>query len=162
MSDNRQEQESSMQREIADFRQELERHGVHAALQFLNGRTPHRYTGIFRFDGDQLRSEVLFDRYQLGLTKGDDAPMEATYCSLVGQQQVAWEITDAATDPRVLGLIDTPVMSYCGVLIRDDAGQPFGSLCHYDMQRCQERTTDLPLLEAASSMLYRHLQPLGH
>jgi hypothetical protein len=149
--------DASLQREIGEFTEKLEQQGVHAALQYLNSRTPHRYTGIFRFDNDTLRSEVLFDRYELTLTKGADAPMEATYCSLVGRQQAPLEINDATTDARVKGVIDTPVVSYCGVLIRDNEGRAFGSLCHYDMQRCQERTTDLPLLEAAAKLFYKHL-----
>ncbi|SFQ58078.1 hypothetical protein SAMN04515668_3071 [Hymenobacter arizonensis] len=149
--------DSPLQHEIEEFTGLLQKEGVHAALQYLNSRTPHRYTGIFRFDHDKLRSEVLFDRYELSLKKGEDAPIEATYCSLVGRDQAPWEITDAATDLRVQGIIDTPVVSYCGVLIRDSEGQPFGSLCHYDMQRCQERTTDQPLMQAAASLLYSHV-----
>lgn len=145
--------------EINQFTDILQRQGVHESLKFLNSRTPHRYTGVFRFDGDQLRNETLFDRYEPSLQQGADAPMEATYCSLVGRQQAPLEIHDASTDPRVQGVIDTPVISYCGVLIRDAEGKAFGTLCHYDMQRCQERTTDLPLLEAAAALLYRHLYP---
>lgn len=147
-----------MQREIAEFSNELQQHGIHAALKYLNHRTPHQYTGVFRFDGDVLRNEVLFDRYHPDLLKGDDAPMAATYCSLVGRQQQPLEITDASVDARVKGVVDTPVISYCGVLVRDQSGKPFGTLCHYDMQRCEERTADLPLLQAAAGLLYQHLR----
>ncbi|TGD83248.1 hypothetical protein [Hymenobacter wooponensis] len=158
MSTN-QEQQPIMHREIGEFESTLRQQGIHAALKYLNHRTPHQYTGIFRFDGDMLRNEVLFDRYNPQLLKGNDTPMVATYCSLVGRQEAPLEITDAATDTRVKGLVDTPVVSYCGVLIRDATGKAFGTLCHYDMQRCEERTTDLPLLQAAAEMLYRHLRP---
>jgi hypothetical protein len=146
-----------MQREIEEFTDQLRHQGIHAALSYLNKRTPHRYTGLYRFDGDQLCNEALFDRYEPTLLQAGNTPLEATYCSLVGQQQAPVEINDAATDMRVKGIIHTPVISYCGVLVRDSEGKPFGSLCHYDMQRCQERTTDLPLLEAAASLLYHHL-----
>lgn len=148
-----------MNRETQEFESTLQRQGIHAALKYLNSRTPHQYTGIFRFDGDMLRNEVLFDRYNPQLLKGADAPMVATYCSLVGRQEAPLEITDATTDVRVKGKIETPVISYCGVLIRDAAGKAFGTLCHYDMQRCEERTADLPLLQAAAKMLYQHLRP---
>ncbi|SDY67001.1 hypothetical protein [Hymenobacter psychrophilus] len=144
--------------EISEFRRVMQQQGLHAALQYLNRRTPHRYTGVFRFDGEMLRNEALFDRLQPALEQGGDAPMAVTYCSLVGQQQAPLEIIDATTDARVRGLIDTAVVSYCGVLIRDAQGQPFGTLCHYDMQRCQERTTDQPLLEAAATLFYEQLQ----
>jgi hypothetical protein len=84
--------------------------------------------------------------------------MAVTYCGLVGQQEAPLTILDAALDPLAQG-VATPVISYCGVLIRDDQGQAYGTLCHYDMQRCQERTIDLPLVEAAAQLLYRHLHP---
>ncbi|AYA37177.1 hypothetical protein D3Y59_09010 [Hymenobacter oligotrophus] len=147
----------TMQLEVSEFAEVLRQRGLHAALEYLNNRTPHRYTGIFRFDGATLRNEALFDRYNPTLQKGGDAPMEATYCSLVGQQQQPLEINDASTDVRVKGIVETPVVSYCGVLIRDAQGQPYGTLCHYDMQRCQERSTDVPLLEAAARLFYAYL-----
>ncbi|MCB2409811.1 hypothetical protein [Hymenobacter lucidus] len=152
---------ATMQREIAEFTSILKQGGIHAGLEYLNGRTPHQYTGIFKFDGDTLRNLALFDRYQPAVEKGGDTPMEATYCSLVGKQEAPLEINDAAVDPHVKGLIKTPVISYCGVLIRDAQGKAFGTLCHYDMQRCEERTTDLPLLQAAAGLLHGQLPESG-
>ena len=146
-----------MQPEISAFTALLQQ-GIPEALQYLNSRTPHRYTGIFRFEGDVLRNEALFDRYQPSVRQGDDVPMAVTYCALVGRQQAPLQILDATVDPQAAG-VDTPVISYCGVLIRDAQGHAFGTLCHYDLQRCQERITDLPLLEAAAQLLYRHLHP---
>jgi len=142
--------------EISVFTTLLQQQGVHAAMEYLNHRTPHRYTGLFRFDGEMLRNEVLFDRNQPSVRQGLDVPMAVTYCALVGQQEAPVNILDAATDPQAQG-VDTPVISYCGVLIRDTQGQAYGTLCHYDMQRCQQRTTDVPLLEAAAQLLHRHL-----
>lgn len=148
-----------MNTELSEFATLVQQHGVHAGLAYLNRRTPHRYTGLFRFDGTVLRNEVLVDGNQPQVRQGDDTPAEATFCALVGRQQAPLEILDAATDPQFGGLVDTPVMSYCGVLIRDAQGQPYGTLCHYDMQRCQERTTDQPLLTAAAALLYQQLHP---
>ena len=147
-----------MQAEIAGFATVLQQQGVHAALGYLNQRTPHRYTGVYRFDGDMLRSEVLFDRNMPEVRQGADAPMAATYCSLVGRHEAPVQILDATVDPQALG-IETPVISYCGSLIRDGQGKAYGTLCHYDLQRCQERTTDQPLLEAAAQLLYQQLHP---
>ncbi|GAA4054887.1 hypothetical protein GCM10022409_47520 [Hymenobacter glaciei] len=151
-------EETPLQAEIAEFATLLQQQGVHAALGYLNHRTPHRYTGVWRFDGDMLRSEVLFDRNLDDVRQGADAPMAATYCSLVGRYEAPVQILDAAVDPQALG-IDTPVISYCGALMRDDQGKAFGTLCHYDVQRCQERTTDQPLLNAAAQLLYQALHP---
>ena len=128
-------EENLMPAEIAEFTALLNQQGVHAALGYLNHRTPHRYTGVWRFDGDMLRSEVLFDRKIGDVRQGDDAPMAATYCSLVGRTEAPVQILDAAIDPQALG-IDTPVISYCGALVRDGDGKAYGTLCHYDLQRC--------------------------
>jgi len=147
--------EEAIARELTEFAALVQQQGVHAALAYLNRRTPHRYTGLFRFEGAVLRSEVLVDGNQ-PLVRREDVPLAATFCSLVGRQQAPLEILDVATDPQYSGLVDTPVISYCGVLIRDAQGQPYGTLCHYDLQRCQERTTDQPLLEAAAALLYQH------
>ncbi|RYU79319.1 hypothetical protein [Hymenobacter persicinus] len=153
--------DSPMQREITEFTSLLQQDGIDAGLEYLNSRTPHQYTGIFKFDGSTLRNLALFDRRQPAIKQGGDTPMAATFCSLVGRQQTPLEISDARVDAHVKGLVDTPVISYCGVLIRDAQGQAFGTLCHYDMQRCEERTADLPLLEAAANLLYAHLPMAG-
>jgi hypothetical protein len=158
MSPTSTSQENQLLPEIDAFTELLQHQGVHAALEYLNHRTPHRYTGLFRFDGDLLRNEVLFDRYQASVRQGVDVPMATTYCALVGRQEAPLNILDATVDPQAQG-VDTPVISYCGVLIRDAQGQAYGTLCHYDMHRCQQRTTDLPLLEAAAQLLYRQLHP---
>lgn len=144
--------------ELQEFKAALETSGVHGALGYLNKRTPHRYTGIYRYEGDTLRNLAIYDRYEPAVQKGEDAPMAATYCSLLQKQQ-ALEITDAAEDTRVRGIVITPVVSYCGVSVKDAKGNPFGSLCHFDMKRCQQRLSDFPLLEAAAEILYRHLHP---
>ncbi|OWP65081.1 hypothetical protein CDA63_01625 [Hymenobacter amundsenii] len=151
-------EQNPMAAEIAEFTALLHQQGVHEALGYLNRRTPHRYTGIYRFDEDMLRSEVLFDRKMADVRQGNDAPMAATYCSLVGRTEAPIEILDATLDLQALG-IETPVISYCGTLMRDGQGRPFGTLCHYDLQRCQERTSDQPLLAAAAQLLYERMYP---
>jgi hypothetical protein len=150
--------EDGMLSEIGVFTDLLQQKGAYEALEYLNHRTPHRYTGLFRFEGDLLRNELLFDRNQPRVRRGMDVPLAVTYCALVGRQEAPLNILDATIDPQAQG-VDTSVISYCGVLIRDEQGQAYGTLCHYDRQRCQERTTDLPLLEAAAQLLYHHLHP---
>ncbi|TPE43446.1 hypothetical protein [Pontibacter mangrovi] len=144
------------EKELQEFKEALGSAGIHGALRYLSHRTPHRFTGIYRYDGEMLRNVAIFDKYDPALKKGEDAPMKATYCSLLQVRQ-ALEIMDATEDERVKGLVVTPVTSYYGVLMRDAHGRPFGSLCHFDMKRCQERLNDFPLLEAAAKVLYDHL-----
>jgi hypothetical protein len=56
--------EQAIARGLTEFAALVQQQGVHAALAYLNRRTPHRYTGLFRFEGALLRSEVLVDGNQ--------------------------------------------------------------------------------------------------
>lgn len=135
--------------------------GISAALRFLNARTPHRYTGIYRYDGDMLRNEYLHDQFHPEVVKGEDVPLAQAYCSIVAHTRSALEVLDAATLPPNQMIAGSPVVSYCGVLIRDYQGEPFGALCHFDMKPCQVRVSDLPLLEAVAPLLFNALSGLS-
>ncbi len=140
------------------FSEILSGQGVHEALRFLNGRTPHRFTGLYRFDGDTLRNVHLVDVYERGTLKGDDPPMAETYCSIVGRTEQPFAVDDTRADPRLDGHpARETVISYCGVLMRDTEGRPYGTLCHFDLQPCDVPRAELPLMERASPMLFAML-----
>ncbi|MBX0290247.1 GAF domain-containing protein [Hymenobacter sp. HSC-4F20] len=139
------------------FVQVLRQQGVHAALGYLNRYTPHRYTGIYRFCGGFSRNVVLFDRYKPQVRQGEDVPLAEAFCSLVGRQQAPLQLVDATLDPRARQ-VNTLVVSYCGVPIRDEQGQLYGTLCHYDLELCQEMIQHVPLLETVAPLLYRAVQ----
>ncbi|TXK52198.1 hypothetical protein FVR03_01905 [Pontibacter qinzhouensis] len=143
--------------ELQAFKLAIDTKGIYGALRFLNSRTPHRYSGIYRYDGNKLLNIGMYDKYDPNTEKGEDAPLSATYCSLLKKRQTL-EVLDVQEDARLKGIIITPVLSYCGVLIKDEHGNPFGSLCHFDMKRCQERTTDFPLLESAANLIYQYIK----
>jgi CheY-like chemotaxis protein len=128
--------------------------GVHAALAFLNERTLHRFTGVYRFDGITLRNVSLFDRINPSALKGDDAPMRETYCSIVGRERAPFVTADTETDAR---LVEHParlnVQSYCGVLLRNADSTPFGSLCHFDLAPVEPPGDVLDILEEAGPLI---------
>jgi GAF domain len=138
---------------VADVRNALEGEGVPAALRILNARTPHRFTGVFRYDGDMLRNVFLVDRYDPVSTRGEDVPLADSYCGMVGLQRSPLEILDIHTDGRFAPK-PGPVVSYCGVMIRSGDGQPYGTLCHFDVKPCEERSSDIPLLQEAARLVY--------
>jgi hypothetical protein len=141
---------------IDDFERTLRSSGLHPALGLLNARTAHRFTGVYRFDGDWLRSVALFDRWNPEGFRGADAPMRETFCAIVPTQGSTLEVVDGATDKRFPWMSENAVVSYCGTLIRSDAGDPFGTLCHFDMSRCEAASSQLfPLMVAAAPMIYR-------
>jgi hypothetical protein len=139
--------------ELAEVAAMLAARRLHDALRYLNSRTPHRFTGVYRYDGDLLRNEALFDRFKPELRRGDDVAMCDAYCALVGERREPLEFEDARVDGRFEVKAGSPVVSYCGVLIRDEQDRPFGTLCHYDVMRCQERVSDIPLLEGAAPLV---------
>lgn len=143
-----------MQRQSREFQRILDSEGLLPALRFLNSNTPHRFTGVYRYDGDWLRNLALFDRWDPRVTKGEDAPMSQTFCAIVPDQDGTLEVVDGPTDPRFPGMQDNPVVCYCGALIRDHLGEPFGTVCHFDVNRCQAGASQIPLLLEASPLIY--------
>lgn len=144
---------------LAELTDVLEEGGVHAALRYLNSRTPHRFTGVYRYDGAMLRNECLFDRHAPEALRGDDVAAEDAYCSMLSGRAEPLEFADVANDADVAVKPGSPVISYCGALITTPEGEPFGSLCHFDFLPCQSRTSDAPLLEQAAHLVYRALRP---
>lgn len=142
---------------LAEFRAALFG-GVHAALRYLNSRTPHRYTGVYRYDGEMLRNMALFDRSEPEKPRGGDIPMVDAYCANVGRNREPLEFADASGDGRFPYLPGSPVVCYSGVLITSPEGVPYGTLCHYDVRRCETRASDIPLLKAAAPLIYDALE----
>lgn len=134
------------------FAEALQRKGLHGALRFLNGRTPHRFTGVYGYDGPMLRNVGLFDQFNPEHANGDDAPIGNTFCSLVPRFDGALAFAEASKDPRVAH-IETPVVSYCGVQLSDGDGVALGTLCHFDLKPCEPRTSDLEFLKTLAPLL---------
>jgi hypothetical protein len=133
--------------------------GLHEALRFLNGRTPHRFTGVYLFDPPMLRNLHLIDAYDPEQRKGEDALVTETYCSIVGQTRETFITADTRADARLVGHpARATVLSYCGVLLRDIEGKPRGTLCHFDLLPCDVPIHELPLLEAAASIVLETVQ----
>lgn len=145
------------------FAEALQRSGLHEALRFLNARTPHRFTGLYRYDGAILRNVELFDQFNPDQVTGDDAPLENTFCSLLPGAGGSLAFAEARGHARA-SRIATAVVSYCGVQLRDGDGVPFGTLCHFDLKPCEARTSDLEFLAMLAPILQARVvaQPAPH
>lgn len=128
--------------------------GLRAALRVLNSRTPHRFTGIYHYDQEVLRNVALFDRWDPLVQRGADAPMMETFCAIVPSQGIGLEVRDGPNDDRFPWMQSNPVVCYCGALIRDDSGAPWGTLCHFDVRRCDVASSYLEDLIEAGPYLY--------
>ncbi|HEY4559383.1 MAG TPA: hypothetical protein VIG54_01420 [Lysobacter sp.] len=145
---------------VADLHRVLAGEGIVAALRVMNGRTPHRYTGIYKYTPKILRNLYLVDAFDPDVTRGGDVPNEDAYCVLLRDaNRMAFAAIQDANYPYKPA---SPVVSYCGVLLMRANGQPFGSLCHYDVARCQEPITQMPYLEAMAPHIVAMLEAEGH
>ncbi|WP_162472825.1 hybrid sensor histidine kinase/response regulator [Luteitalea pratensis] len=145
---------------LEKFARTLAAPGWHDALRFLNSRTAHRFTGLYRFDPPWLRSLALLDADVSSVTRGEDVEMDATYCALVGTFERPFTTEDTAADERLRHhpARDT-VRSYCGVLLRTASGAAFGTLCHFDVVPCDVPSQEIALMEAAARLIMERLEP---
>jgi hypothetical protein len=144
----------SLETEVDTFASVLESEGLHRALAFLNSRTPHRCTAVYRYEGSIMRNVILYDRMDPACLRGIDVAADDAYCAVVAKRGSAFEFRDT----RLLAHGDrrehNPVVCYCGVLVRDGHGAAWGTLCHYDFKPCQMRKSDIPLLDAVARLVY--------
>lgn len=148
-----------MQQAVIEFENILRTKGVQAALRFLNALTPHRFTGVYRYDGTILRNIALFDQYDPNIQHGDDFPMEDAPCAHVGGHGGWLVVKEFLSDPRFLRSF-TPIVSYCGALIRTPDGNPFGTVCHFDTKPCDTPPDNAFLLEAVAPLVYSVLHKI--
>jgi GAF domain-containing protein len=109
--------------------------GLFAAMRYLNSTTEYRFTGIYRFEEDWVRSVLLFDRGNPHLRIGADVPMKASYCMHTRSAAEPYRIEDAQSDARLLQhAARDSVLSYVAVHLLDPEGLSWGTLCHFDFR----------------------------
>lgn len=147
----------SLEAHVRGFALILEAEGLHPALAFLNSRTPHRCTAIYRNDGRVMTNLAVYDRMDPSCEQGIDVAVEDAYCTHVGTHGKAFEFRD--TQLLALGehRPNNPVVCYCGVVISDGSARMWGTLCHYDFKPCEMRKSDIPMLQAVAPWIYKHL-----
>jgi hypothetical protein len=150
--------EKSAATDLAPFQIRLHEAGLRSALRYLNARTPHRFTGVFRFDGAMLRNVALVDKWLPQVECGGDVPLEQAYCAHLHRTGEPLETSDGHNDPRTPWMKDSGVISYCGAVIQDGTGQPWGALCHFDAASCDAKDSDMPLLSAAAALIFSSIE----
>lgn len=141
---------------LRKFERAIEAQGIIGGLRVLNGRAPHRFTGIYRYMPTILKNVQLIDAFTPELVRGDDVPLEDAYCLLLSarRQLVFGDLDNLPCAVKVA----SPVVSYCGTLLVRSNGEPYGSLCHFDVNRCQHAGTEIALLETVAPILMNLLE----
>ena len=138
----------------AELLRRLRSGGVGDVLRYVNARTQHRFTGLYRFDGAVLRNVAFFDRELEQSQRGADSPLCDTYCSIVSETQASVVIIDANNDPRAANNAGRKsLLSYCGALVRSTDGTPIGTLCSFDPAPQPVMDNEIALLEVTARLL---------
>jgi GAF domain-containing protein len=126
--------------------------GIHSALAVLNGRTSHRFTGLYGLEPPMLRNLRLFDQENPELEVGADSPLRETYCSITGGTGAPFAAADTGQDERLLAHpARESTLAYCGVPLIDGSGAVLGTLCHFDL--VPRPVQEIEVLEAVAPVL---------
>jgi GAF domain-containing protein len=144
---------------VEAFREALKGGGVQAALKFINSRSRHRFTSVYRFDGSTLHNLYLYDRANPDFGLFPDAPLTESYCSIVSETAAVFVTPDSSRDARVGGHPKRGlILSYCGIpLLRAD-GTLFGTLCHFDFLPHEIARSEVEFLEEIAPHLMSELE----
>lgn len=149
-------------RTLEDLRAALSDGGPGALLKYLNDGVPHRYTAVYRFDGDLLRNVLLCDK--LDQIRPDfllAVPFKHSFCQFVLRDQ-AFRTEDSRQDRRLDGNpYQGVVISYHSVpLTPGNEGSLWGTLSHFDMSSLTLPDSEFELLQTAARLLGAHLRQL--
>lgn len=128
--------------------------GVPAALAYLNAGVPHRYTAVYRMQGDKFENIHLHDKQSEVVPAFLAAvPLEDSFCQFVLRDGL-FSTHDSALDARLDGHKYKGVMvAYHGVPIADEAGGLWGTLCHFDVASHALSDLEFDLLQHAARTL---------
>lgn len=142
---------------LASYLGKLENEGP-AGLDFLNARVPHRYTGVYRLDGDLLRNVYLFDKRHAVLPASlATVRLQDSFCQFV-LRDGEFVTGNSSTDTRLNGHpYQGVVNAYIGLPLVDQNGALFGTLCHVDMVRYDIPDGEYAFLQQAAVALAPYL-----
>ena len=143
---------------LSTLQKTLSEHGTLGALRYLNSRTRHRYTGTYLFEPPLLRNHCLFDRENPDVRSMEDLVLRDSYCGKVAESGEPFATENSMTDQRLAGHpARTLMMAYHGFPLRDEVGNCFGSLCHWDVRPRLIPAAEFPVLQAAAPVLARQV-----
>ena len=148
-------------RTLENFEEALSHDGPAEALAYLNRGVAHRYSAIYRFDGDLLRNVLLCDK--LEQVRPDfllAVPFKHSFCQFVLRDQ-AFRTEDSRQDPRLEGHpYQGVVISYHSVPLVAGNGNLWGTLSHFDMHGHPLPDEEFRLMGQAARVFGRHLRLL--
>ena len=148
---------------LRDLKSILGRDGVRAAVIFLNSKTDHRYTALYRFDRETLCNLYFVDKENPSRESIEDIPVSASYCAFVRRNDGTFTVSNSIEDARLEHHAKRNIVrAYCGVPLHDEAGKVFGTICHFDFQPMSITDSNFGLMEALAPLLmHEHSEPIS-
>lgn len=141
-------------RSFATFSSVLKSRGAAAALAYLNDGVPHRFSGVYRIDGENLRNVLLVDKQgQMRPAFLEVVPMDASFCQFVVRDGL-FRTNNSAADVRLDGHpYQGVVVSYHAVPLIDPDRELVGTLSHFDLIERSIEDDEFELLYQAGHLL---------
>lgn len=142
---------------IAEYKTLLEREGP-AGLAYLNGRVPHRYTGVFRLQDGQMRNAFLYDKQgEIVPDFLEVVPLQESFCQFTLKEGL-FVTCDSGGDARLAGhKYQGVLLSYCGLPLVDNFGGLYGTICHFDAQAMELPEAEFAFFRQAARVLPAYL-----
>ena len=143
---------------LAHLRRVLDGEGIDGALAFLNARVPHRFTAIFRLQGQTLRLIHFHDKAGgPPLEVARSVPLDMSLCQFA-LRQGSFVTADAPSNEKSKDSAMSLVMrSYVGLPLQGPAGQLIGTFCHFDTSSQELPEGEFEFLQAAVRLLPGYL-----
>jgi hypothetical protein len=144
--------------QVAELMRQLEvqiaEGGLPAALKFLNARVAHRFTAVYRLDGQVLRNVAVVDKHQhLGALDLQVVALSDSFCQFVLRDRLFLTV-DSGSDTRLAGHPYSGIVrSYVGVPISRGKGTLDGTLCHFDTENHPVADDEFLLLARAAQLM---------
>lgn len=145
---------SKIQSTLNEFSMLLVSEGLQSALSFLNFGIVHRYTAIYRLNGQVLENVVLIDKLKEILPANlASVPYSQSFCQFAIRDGY-FSTENSAWDDRLDGHPAQGVMnSYHAFPLVTDAGDVLGTVCHFDTAALALEEQDFELLRSAARIV---------
>lgn len=118
--------------DLAMLQRQLDAGGIMAALRSLNARVGHRFTAVYKFQGEMQRAVFICDKLGQPGPCLNAIPIADSLSRFITPTQ-PFGVADSTTDGRLSEYKYRGVVaSYYGVSLSQAGGKPVGSLCHFD------------------------------
>lgn len=141
---------------VQQLRALIEAHGMDKALQVLNKRVPHRFTAIYRFNGEAMVNVSFADKQGEPLPPDfASVPVGSSFCQFVMRD--GW-LKLEGDDPRLEGHVYRGVMqSYVGMPLMRSDSEVYGTFCHFDFPPVSIPDSEFGFLTRVAKVLPSYL-----